>query len=213
MCCISQILMAISYTDFSKSLYFKCTMNLKLDHHTYKVNFSKKILLVGLSSKNIFWMTRKKNPSHQEWWFLDFLLTNTHAFWLLHSYELALTEQSPLNLPKSRVHEASKKFSWPSRLLIWNKNAFFEFWVKKIAERGHYKSWKWSQIKSKLMSIGQKPQFFHIWSLYVQITFKIAQHTFTIESKSIRSRFQVPKKAKWCSLKYWKWSKIGQKLM
>ena len=111
-----QILMAISYTDFPKNLYFKCTMNLKLDHHTYKVNFSKKFLLVGLSSKNIFWMTRKKNPSHQKWWFLDFLLTNTRAFWLLHSYELALTEQSPLNLPKSRVHEASKKFSWPSRL-------------------------------------------------------------------------------------------------
>ena len=87
-----QILMAISYTDFPKNLYFKCTMNLKLDHHTYKVNFSKKILLVGLSSKNIFWMTRKKNPSHQKWWFLDFLLTNTLAFWLLHSYELALTE-------------------------------------------------------------------------------------------------------------------------
>ena len=111
-----QILMAISYTDFPKNLYFKCTMNLKLDHHTYKVNFSKKILLVGLSSKNIFWMTRKKNRSHQKWWFLDFLLTNTHAFWLLHSYELTLTEQSTLNLPKSRVHEASKKFSWPSRL-------------------------------------------------------------------------------------------------
>ena len=72
MCCISQILMAISYTDFPKSLYFKCTMNLKLDHHTYKVNFSKKILLVGLSSKNIFWMTRKKNPAIKNDDFLTF---------------------------------------------------------------------------------------------------------------------------------------------
>ena len=54
------------------------------------------------------------------------------------------------------------------------KMLFFEFWVKKIAERGHYKLWKWSQIMSKLMSNGQKPQFFHVWSLYGQMTFKTA---------------------------------------
>ena len=124
--------MAISYTDFPKNLYFKCTMNLKLDHHTYKVNFSKRNLLVWLSSKNTFWMTRKKNPSHQKWWFLDFLLTNTRAFWLLHSYELALTEQSPLNLPKSRVHEASKNFPGPVDSNFEIKMLFLSLESKKL---------------------------------------------------------------------------------
>ena len=43
-----------------KSLYFLCTMNLKLDHHTYKVNFSKKICWLGLAVRiSSEWLGKK----------------------------------------------------------------------------------------------------------------------------------------------------------